>query len=274
MTKELITAPTIAEAPPAPIINAEGEKIKADLLTLSGDIREIVATPVRDRAIDVASVIKGHLTAIEKTRKEIKEPFLRMGQAIDDCAKRHVAELATELSRLNGLVGAYNEQQRREAAEALRKQQEEADRIARAAEEERKRQLAEETKRRLAEERAAAKGKELTDAQKQKQLEAQLAEQDRLDALEAERARIEQERIATAERLQAEKATGGAQRYDLKFSIPSLRNLYAALPGCVRMEADLVQLKYVVNNMPEQAKRLTEAGVTWTKTPVFSARGR
>ena len=36
----------------------------------------------------MASVIKGHLTVIEWTRKEMKEPFLRMGQAIDDCTAR------------------------------------------------------------------------------------------------------------------------------------------------------------------------------------------
>lgn len=294
MTKELIEAPAINEAPPAPLINAEGQRIKTELIAKADVIQEIATVHIRDGAISVAADIKGHLTAIEKTRKEIKEPFLRMGQAIDDCAKKHVAELTIELNRLNRLVGAYNQEQadiaRREqeardraAAEIARKAREEQEALERKLEEERKAALAAETKRKLAEAAAAAKGKELTAAQKAKQLEAQLAEQERLEKIEEEarerqakldreKAELEKQQLEAAERMRQEKATGGAQRTEIDIEVTDIHLLYASNRGCVRLTPDLVQIKFLINNSEDPNFRLP--GVVYTKRAVFSAKGR
>lgn len=73
--------------------------------------------------------IKGLLKRAEESRKEIKEPVLLLGRAVDATAKEFAAALEAEVARIGRLVADYTEKQRRAAAEAERKRQEELSRI-------------------------------------------------------------------------------------------------------------------------------------------------
>ncbi len=134
MSTQLITAPQIGETTQI-AITEEGENRKSRLLSAAAHIQSIAEVSIRDVATIRAGEIKSHLADVEKTRKEIKEPFFRTGQAIDKAAAEHVKELELELSRLNNLVGSF-EKARREKQEAEeRARGTEADRVAREAEE-------------------------------------------------------------------------------------------------------------------------------------------
>jgi chromosome segregation ATPase len=291
---ELIIAPEISAAPPAPIINEEGAKLKAELLVQSNHLVVIPDASTRDFAIKVAGHIAGHISQVEKDRKAIKDPFFRMGQAIDKAAADHVKELEAEKRRLNQLVGAYNAEQemiaqrelearerearriQQEAAEAQRKAEAEAERL-------RKEQEARALKQKQAQDRAEAAGKELTAKAKAAQLQAQLDAEERAEAIEAARKeqqeatdralrQLESEKLAAAEKLRQEKATGGAQRTEIDIEVLDILALYKARPDCVRLSPDLVQLKYVINNSDDPNLRIP--GITWTKRAVFSAKAR
>lgn len=44
---------------------------------------------------------------VDKCRKEIKEPVLRIGKLIDQAAKDFIADIEAEQTRINGLIGAH-----------------------------------------------------------------------------------------------------------------------------------------------------------------------
>lgn len=302
MSTELILAPSFT---PGDLIRQDGTLSLPDewierknaLLVEAAAVAPPATPHDRDVAISVAARIKGEMDDIEEARERDKAGYWKMCQAIDLTKKLHVKELDAERARINREVGAFNQAQADKAKREQEARDREAKRIAdeaaaaqreadRQAEELRKEQEALALKQKRAQEAAEAKGKELTPEAKAKQLQAQLdaqeaqekleeASRQRQATLDAQKAQLEREQLEAAERQRQEKATGGAQRYDTKFTIPDLHRLYAANRGCVRLEPDLVQLKYIVNNQPDIAEKLTElAGVTWTKTPTFSPKGR
>ena len=294
ITTELIIAPEISAAPAAPIINKDGERIKTELIAAASTIVEITTPHIRDAAIQIAGQIKGHISQVEKDRKSIKDPFFRMGLAIDAAARRHVTELENRLNEINRLVGSYNavqemiaqrEQEARdreirriqqEAAEAIRKAEQETETL-------RLEQHILAVKQQQALERAEASGKGLTAKAKAAQLQAQLDAEERADAIEARR----KERQEASDRalraleddaqrflaaLKQDKATGGAQHTHLEIEVLDILVLYKARPDCVRLSPDLVQLKYVISNSEDPNLRIP--GIIWTKRAVFSAKAR
>lgn len=264
---QLIVAPPIGETPSIHITE-EGENKKSWLLSCASQILDIPDAGKRDLALTRAGEIKAHISAVEKTRKEIKEPFLRTGQAIDDAAKKHVAELESELKRLNNLIGSFEDARRREQearerairaeearlAEEQRKAQQEADR------------LAEEARKKA--EAAAAKGKELTPAQKVKALEEQLQAEEEAEAREREMRRLEEERAAARQKAEEAKPTGGALREEIDIEVTDIHALYKAMPACVKLAPDLAMIKAMIKSGQ------TLPGVSATKRHVFATRSR
>lgn len=269
---QLLIAPSIATLPEAPSISDGGRIIKGDLINRSTAIVTISDTSTRDLAVDVAGRIKGHLSAVEKTRKEIKEPFLRMCKAIDDAAATHVKELDIEMRRLNTIVGQYEHELRMEL-ERKRQQAEAEQRRLREEAEAAQRELLrveEETRRKEAE--RIAKGKEgLTEAQKMKALQDQLdAEQKRQDAMEAER-QLQEKAMRDAEDARAARASGGSQRIEIDVDVLDPAALYAAYPGCITLTPNLAAIKGLIRS---QAEGFQLPGVHYIKRPVFNAKSR
>ena len=264
---QLIIAPPIG-ATPSIHITEEGELHRKELLRDSQQIVTIKDELGRNLSCAAAGNIKAHVTAVEKTRKEIKEPFLQMGRAIDDAAKSHVNELESELKRLNNLIGSFEDARRREqeAQERARRAEE-----ARLAEEQRKAQqeadrLAEEARKKA--EAAAAKGKELTTAQKVKALEEQLQAEEEAEARERELRRLEEERMTARQRAEEAKPTGGALREEIDIEVTDINALYKSMPACVKLTPDLAMIKAMIKSgqyLP---------GVIATKRHVFATRSR
>ncbi len=242
MSTQLIIAPQIGESPQI-AITEEGENGKSWLLSVAAHIQSITEVSGRDLAVIRAGEIKSHLAAVEKTRKEIKEPFFRTGQAIDKAAADHVKSLESELTRLNNLIGSF-EKARREKQEAEeRARKAEADRVAREAEEARVEAARVADEARKKKEAAAAKGKELTDTQKSKAMEAQLEADERREELAAEARQIEATRMDAALKAQQSVLTGGSLRLDVEIEVTDFHALYTACHQAVRMVPDLPFIK-------------------------------
>jgi len=264
---QLIIAPPIGETPSIHITE-EGQKIKSTLIHAAIEVAQIVTAEQRDNALVAAGNIKAHISAVEKTRKEIKEPFLQMGRAIDAAAKEHSEDLESYLKRLNNLIGSFEDARRREqeAQERARRAEE-----ARLAEEQRKAQqeadrLAEEARKKA--EAAAAKGKELTPAQKVKALEDQLQAEEEQEAREREMRRLEEERTVARQKAEEAKPTGGALREEIDVEVTDIHALYKAMPVCVKLTPDLAMIKAMIKSGQ------TLPGVSATKRHVFATRSR
>lgn len=261
MSKELIIAPAIQATPDTASIVTKAVSDRKALLDRYSHITGIVTIGDRDDAVRLAKEIAGHLKELEDSRVAIKEPYLEMCRKIDGVAKEHRAELEAAARQIGNKVGEFNEQQRRLKEEEDRRIREEQQRI------ENERQKLEQERKEREEKEAAAKRKPTAAQSLRKELE----EEEREEQLEAERKRLDQERLDLAERNRQTASFGGAQRTEIDIEVTDIRALYAAQPTCVRLTADLVQLKWIINNRPEL---LPLPGVTFTKRPVFSARSK
>jgi len=262
---QLITVPTIG-ATPQIAINPEGTAFKLEYLAKSQPIVLVEDDHDRDLVIILAAQIKTHLSAVEKERVAIKEPFLTAGRAIDAAAKAHVTELETELRRLNNLAGAYEAEKQRIARIAEQQRAAEEARLARekmAAEREAAR-LEEEARKK--EEAAAAKGRELTDAQKAKAMEVLMDLSEKAELIEVERLRLHQERALATQFIAESKPTGAALRTELEVVVNDIHALYAKEPACVKLTADISMIKA----FHKAGRELP--GVTVTERPVFATR--
>jgi len=112
-------------------IPAEYEQRKNDALELARSIKIVDNAEQQQDAIASASLLKGLVAGMEKTRKLIKEPVLAAGRKIDDIAKIYSASIEKELSRVELLASQWQAKENKRL-EAIRQEQE---RIAREAQE-------------------------------------------------------------------------------------------------------------------------------------------
>lgn len=187
-------------------------------------------------AADALKALKAITKAVEASRTAIKAPVLDIGKRIDATAKQFIAEVEIEITRLTGLLTAYEVEQRRIAAEEERKRQEE----------ERRRQAEEAA--RMAEirrqEQAAARAELLAETERERA------------AAEARRIAAEQaaavERAAAAERqanapavVEAPKVAGTVVREEWAFEVTDLRAFAQAHPDLVEItvrRADVLKM--------------------------------
>lgn len=177
-----------------------------------------------DLALELAASIlkelRGLTNSAEESRRDIKEPVLKLGKAIDAAAREYSTPVDVEIVRVSRLVGDYTEAQRRAAAEVERKRQVEIDRI------ERERVEAENVARRLAEQEA---------------MNAKTAEEAQAAAVRAEQ---ERQRIATeaaketartvlAPAIVPLKAQGVSVGRAWKFEVTDINELHRARPDLV-----------------------------------------
>jgi hypothetical protein len=139
--------------------------------------------------------------AIEKRRKELKEPTIQEGKRIDECAAILTAEIEPierSLKAKKDAVDAEKELVRKEKEAAERARLEEQARLANEAREAELRAIREAEEKRLAEERAAIEAEKARLAAEQKTRdEAARIERERVEAEQAiERARLQADREA------------------------------------------------------------------------------
>lgn len=106
-------------------IPAEVRESKDRAIQIAKAVTQVTSQGEQEKAIAAASTLKGLSKAMEKTREEVKKPYLDAGRKIDKAAKDFSAELDEEAKRVEGLVAAYLKAER-DRVEAERKAQEQA----------------------------------------------------------------------------------------------------------------------------------------------------
>lgn len=104
------------------------------LATLAEVEKQIASMAVADPAsAQAAADLQSRLTRagsdLEKQRKALKEPFIAAGRAIDEAASGPASRIEIAKGSIKRLLTAYDAEQRRIAAEAERKRQEELQRL-------------------------------------------------------------------------------------------------------------------------------------------------
>lgn len=231
-------------------INQSGERLKGTLLEMASRLTEVDGDDSRMRTVMAASMISKHLKAVEVSRKEIKEPYFRVGKAIDEAATTYKRELLDELTRLNNLVTDFDQHARQEI-ERIGKEVEER-RLASIAkakhEEEAALAAADQLEERVKEIRA--KGTSVSD-----QLESELM----IDQLDAT-ARFDQARENLAHAVQQANAPmppldapvtvgqGGRTTVEIELEITDIRALLNAYPHCVKLVPQIANIKAMIRN--------------------------
>lgn len=262
MTKELLVVPPISIE--GLIVDGKlklpEEEIKRrdELLAEATPIAEVNTEADRDHAINVAARIKGMEDEMEQVRVKAKEPFYRMGYAIDATAKDFSASLKAERERLNRLNGAF------EAKRIQAQRQAEADRQAELNRIELERQRLEKE----AAEAAAAAERARKPENKAAQLEKALDLEDKAAELEEQVLVVRQQAVAA----QAEKPKGGSQRMEIEIKITNIHALLEAKPELVELKPREAQIKYYIRNLLKENETLP--GVSYKFVPVYSANKR
>ena len=280
MSKELVTIPSLPFTVASLLdkhgrlsLNPQVIQDKADIIAEADPIinKEIKTISDRDAAINVAARLAGMVADAEKDRKAQKQAFYDMGVAIDATASAYKEDLEFKKVTINRKVGAFNEAEK----ERQRKEQAEIERKAREAREEIERIEKDKLKKEQeAREHEEATGKPLSKKLEAKLLQEQLEADEKQEQLAAETKRLEDLRIQNAELSRSSRSVGGSQRTEIVVEVWDKAALYKARPDCVRLEPDLIQIKYLITTHKDDPTPYVIPGVTYQTQPVFSAKKR
>jgi hypothetical protein len=240
-SNSLITVPGLAQAEVT--INTTAYTRRAEIIEAANFCPPTVTDA--DTQAEVTNVLRDIariLKEVEQGRQEAKAPALEIGRKIDAAAKEFVGALDPHMKRLNGMLVAYETEQRRIAMEAERKRQEEIRKQEAEQELARKRALLAETEAREKREAAERAAREATsaEARAKAQEEARKAAEAQQQAAAAKAQQEEAARLQQAELLRAPapvvtRATGASVQTPWTFEVVNIRELYAANPDLVEL---------------------------------------
>jgi hypothetical protein len=107
---------------------------REDILATTRSVVAVADAMDAEIAADALKLVTGLVKEVESARVEIGKPVLELTRQINAKAKDFTTELATEKTRLERILGDYQAAERTKADKLRREAQEEADRLARAAE--------------------------------------------------------------------------------------------------------------------------------------------
>jgi hypothetical protein len=113
----------------------EARQHRDTLLALARKGTSIKDAAGAERATTILKDIKAFTRAIEDGRSAAKAPVLELGKKVDTLARDLTVELEAEATRISRLVGTFQQEQERIAAEARQRAFEEQERIRKEAEE-------------------------------------------------------------------------------------------------------------------------------------------
>lgn len=105
--------------------------LKESALAIGALIGRVTNADEQESAVSAQREISGIIRSVEKARKEIKQPILDYGRAIDDAAAMFIDEVDREHGRISNLVSEFQLAERRRVAAQQRLQQEELQRLER-----------------------------------------------------------------------------------------------------------------------------------------------
>ena len=88
-------------------IDPAAHERKQEMLALASDITKVTTNDESGDARVHLSRLSAMRIEVDKYRKEIKEPVLRVGKLIDQAAKDFLAEIELEECRIKGLIGDH-----------------------------------------------------------------------------------------------------------------------------------------------------------------------
>jgi hypothetical protein len=216
-------------------IATEAEGQKQELLALAATVAHVQDNDESARAQFASRKLAQMRIAVEKCRKEVKEPVNRIGKLIDAKAKEFVAEIEADEKRITKLVGDH-------AAEVARLKAEK--------EREERRLMEEARAKREAEEAAAAKAQstgKISDI-----IAAKKAEEERRAALD--------ERMAASTAVATTNVADGV-RFAWDFEVVDIDRLYKAHPDLVKLEVRRAETIAQIKQAAEGGADMEES--TW-----------
>lgn len=199
--------------------------------------------------------------AIEKRRKELKEPTIQEGKRIDECAAILTAEIEPiekALKAKKDAVDAEKERVRKEKEVAERARLEEQARLANEAREAELRAIREEEEKKLAEARAAidAANAKLKADREALEAEQAKAKAEREAKEKAERERVEAEQRAEREKIRLEReALEAEKRQAAEAKLAEERKLAAERERLAKIESDRIAKEKAEKEAAERAER-------------------
>ena len=88
-------------------IDPNAHERKQEILALSSDITKVTTNDESGDARVHLSRLSAMRIEVDKCRKEIKEPVLRVGKLIDQAAKDFLSDIEMEENRIKGLIGDH-----------------------------------------------------------------------------------------------------------------------------------------------------------------------
>lgn len=232
------------------VTTAEARAKRDALLTTTRAITAVASSTEAEVAAAALKEINTLTQAVEHCRKTVKAPVLDLGRQIDARAKELADELELEKVRVAKVLGAWQSEQARLAAEARRKAEEEERRIreeaARIEREaaEKARAEAEELRRKKERARSVAKQEEYA---AQRKLAEERAERERLARLAATNQAMAG--VQDAVPPTPERVAGLSKREEIMFEVENVHELYAAHPMLVRLTPNHAALKEALKGL-------------------------
>jgi hypothetical protein len=110
-------------------LTQEASSYVAGLLMESQGIEVVTDPQSQQHAVTMGREIRKHLSEVETTRQQLKEPILAAGRLLDSLAKTHVEPMEKEIDRLEKLVNDFQRTEKDRVAEEERKRQAEIARL-------------------------------------------------------------------------------------------------------------------------------------------------
>ena len=222
----------VVATPPnsAPSLAGEFNQLRDRLLAESTPITSIENETDQRNAIAIVSQLKAVTRDIEASRKIVKKPYDEAVAQINAIAREATASIALESSRLEGLMGAFQAEQRRiqfEKEQAARREQQ------RLAEEAEKARVDAE---RLRLESEKAKGKKAAALREQAE-DAEIKAGEAADAVSAAPPAVIQE---------APRAHGASVSEGYDIEVVDIGLLYKSYPQCIKMEPRLMAIQDLI----------------------------
>jgi len=219
--------------------NDKAKELKSLALDGAALIGRVRNAADNELAVKAQRELKQVVSMFEKARKEMKEPLLEAGRALDRAVAAESDELEREHGRITALVSEFQREEQRRVAEERRIQQAEIDRIEREKQAELKR---------LADEKAAqeAEASKIKDAAEREAKLKEIAVTQRQAAVAVEESAANRTYFESRP-IAATRVAGQSVRDDWEITVVNPYDLARYHPDCVSITPRLAEIKAHLN---------------------------
>lgn len=224
-------------------IPIEAQEQKTKTLALAEKIIAVSNLDDQQTAIEVVSWLNGLTKGMEKTREEVKKPFLEAGRLIDATAKTYAKEIESAATRVQCLIVNFQDREK-----ARIKQQ----------------AIDQENARRAAEEALAKAQQQATEAK---------TASERMEA-ELEAMELQEEASAPIVAREVPKAEGASVGEKWDYDTINVHELYRAFPHLCKIEPNRSAILYELKTLVLQGKPVKLPGLRTFQETKISVRAK